>query len=76
MTNQDKLAEFLARKGATVCPPAKDFVSQATPLARGRRQHERYLIDRAFDSGDTIDHEVIERECGAEAAYLRIQGVR
>lgn len=70
--DQDQLAAYLARKGATVCPPATSFADQARPLKHARRELEQDLASPEDDR----DLEVIERERGAEARYLEIQGVR
>jgi hypothetical protein len=72
MTKQDQIAAFLARKGATKCPPAESFADQAAPLSRARRELEQTLTEPVDDR----DHEVIEREAAAESRYLEIQGVR
>jgi hypothetical protein len=42
MSDADKIAEFLARKGATKCPPAK---AGARSLRAMRREHERALTE-------------------------------
>jgi hypothetical protein len=73
MTRDKQLAEFLARKGVTKCPPAESFADQAVPLSRARRDNEKVLTEPA--ELDDRDHEVIERERGAERRYLEIQGV-
>lgn len=73
MTQDEQIQEFLARRGATKCPPAESFADQATPLKRSRREREQGLTEG--EQAD-VDHEVIERERGAEARYLEIQGVR
>ena len=71
-TKEEQLAAFLATKGVTVCAPAMSFDDQAAPLGRSRRAHE----DALTRTVDDRDHEVIEREIGAERRWLEIQGVR
>lgn len=71
MTKQEQLAEFLARKGPTVCPPADSFAAQAVPLGRARRTHERGLTEP-----DMGDEEIREREVACERRYLELQGIR
>lgn len=73
MTREKQLAEFLARKGATKCSPAESFSDQAAPLKLARREREHALMG---GDEDDVDDEVIERERGAEARYLEIQGVK
>lgn len=70
-TDKDKIAEFLARNGATVCPPATSFEGQAVPLFKLRRQHERQVTA----STSSIDHEVVIREQATEQRYLELQGI-
>lgn len=73
MTDRDKqIAEFLARNGATKCPPAESFADQAGSVRIMRRVHERELI-MGQDEGD---EEVQTMERGAQDRYLEIQGVR
>lgn len=73
MSRNDQIAEFLARKGATVCPAAESFKDQAGSLKRLRRETEQALTAPCED--EVGDPEVQERERGAEARYLELQGV-
>jgi len=69
VSKQDQIAEFLARRGVTVCPPAGSFAEQATPLSRARRDHERGLMRPELG-----DEEVVAREQATERRYLELQG--
>jgi hypothetical protein len=72
VSTQDNIAAFIALAGATVCPPATSFADQARPLEHARRELEQEIMHPE----DDLDHEVVERERGAEARHLEIQGIR
>jgi hypothetical protein len=75
MNRKDQIAEFLARKGATICPPAESFEDQAAPLSRARRAHERVVFEREHgrQPADDGDPEVREVEKAVKQRLDEIQ---
>lgn len=63
MTREQQIAEFLARKGATVCPPTGEAFT-AKPLHSMRRERERNLTNPALDAEQAAE---VEREVFARA---------
>ena len=58
--SQSAIAQFLASKGATVCPPTRSHTSNARSLRKMRDAHER-MCGPETDMDD-MDDEVRERE--------------
>ncbi len=58
MTREQQIAEFLARKGATVLPPTGEEFT-AKPLHAMRRERERSLMNPELDVEQAAE---IERE--------------